>query len=78
MVMIGSEREGDRFGTNAGHTWVYVVIDDTDAHCQRARSAGAEIVMEPTDQDYGSRDYAARDPEGNIWSFGTYDPNASG
>jgi hypothetical protein len=32
--------------------------------------------MEPADQDYGSRDYIARDIEGNLWSFGTYDPSA--
>jgi uncharacterized glyoxalase superfamily protein PhnB len=38
--------------------------------------AGAEIVMPPTDQDCGSRDFTARDPEGNVWSFGTYAPGA--
>ncbi|WP_129666251.1 VOC family protein [Phytoactinopolyspora endophytica] len=53
---------------------VYVVVDDIDAHHARAVAAGAEVVMEPTDQDYGSRDYAVRDPEGNIWAFGTYRP----
>jgi uncharacterized glyoxalase superfamily protein PhnB len=37
-------------------------------------AAGAEVVMPLTDQDYGSRDYTARDPEGNLWSFGTYLP----
>ena len=37
-----------------------------------ARAAGAEIITEPHDTDYGSRDFAARDPEGNRWSFGTY------
>jgi uncharacterized glyoxalase superfamily protein PhnB len=37
-----------------------------------AKAAGAEIVLEPTDQDYGSRDFSVRDPEGNIWAFGTY------
>jgi uncharacterized glyoxalase superfamily protein PhnB len=42
--------------------------------CQRARAAGAEIIVEPHDTDYGSRDYAARDPEGNVCSFGTYRP----
>lgn len=73
MVLLGSERD-DRWGPRAGQSWVYVAIEDVDAHCERARSAGAEIVMEPTDQDYGSRDYAARDPEGNLWSFGTYRP----
>src|SRR5262245_54142737 len=40
----------------------------------RAKAAGAEILYGPRDTDYGSREYAARDPEGHIWSFGTYDP----
>jgi uncharacterized glyoxalase superfamily protein PhnB len=53
---------------------MYVVVDDPDAHCERSRAAGAEIVREPEDQDYGSRDYSARDPEGHVWSFGTYRP----
>jgi uncharacterized glyoxalase superfamily protein PhnB len=52
----------------------YVVVAELDAHCARARGAGARIVREPADTDYGSRDYAARDPEGNLWSFGTYRP----
>ncbi len=54
---------------------VYVVVDDPDGLHDRAKAAGAEIVMELTDQDYGSRDFAARDPSGNIWSFGTYRPS---
>jgi uncharacterized glyoxalase superfamily protein PhnB len=53
---------------------MYVIVDDVDAHCAQARAAGAEIIMEPTDQEYGSRDYAARDPEGHVWTFGTYRP----
>ena len=53
---------------------MYVVVEDVDAHCERAREAGAEIIREPEDQEYGSRDYSARDPEGHIWSFGTYRP----
>lgn len=78
MVMLGSESNDDDrpFGSHAGHGWTYVAIEDPDAHCERARSAGAEIVMELTDTDYGSRDYSARDPEGNLWSFGTYLPGA--
>jgi uncharacterized glyoxalase superfamily protein PhnB len=56
---------------------LYVAIDDVDAHCKRARAAGAEIVREPTDTDYGSREYACRDLEGNVWSFGTYRPTVS-
>jgi uncharacterized glyoxalase superfamily protein PhnB len=46
--------------------------DDIDALHDRAVAAGAEIVYPLTDQDYGSRDFAARDPFGNVWAFGTY------
>jgi uncharacterized glyoxalase superfamily protein PhnB len=50
---------------------VHVQIDtDIDAHCERARTAGAKIAMEPTTQFYGDRTYRAVDPEGHIWSFG--------
>ncbi|ATB28355.1 aminotransferase [Melittangium boletus DSM 14713] len=49
-------------------------VADVDAHCARARAAGAAIVMEPYNTEYGSRNYAARDLEGNVWSFGTYRP----
>ena len=42
----------------------------------RAKAAGAKILEEPTDRDYGSRDFICADPEGNIWSFGTYWPKA--
>ena len=52
----------------------YIVLDDVDAHADRARAAGAEIIAEPADQDYGGRVYSARDPEGYVWSFGSYDP----
>ena len=55
---------------------LYVAVDDVDAHCRRARSAGAEVVREPADTDYGAREYACRDLEGNVWSFGTYRPVA--
>jgi uncharacterized glyoxalase superfamily protein PhnB len=72
MVMVSGA--GDRFGTHHGQGWCYVVIEDADAHHARAVEAGAEIVEELTDQEYGSRDYSARDPEGNLWSFGTYGP----
>ncbi|MFI2712518.1 VOC family protein [Micromonospora sp. NPDC018662] len=53
---------------------VYLAVDDVDAHHRRAREAGAEIVRSPFDTDYGSRDYAARDLVGVVWSFGTYHP----
>ncbi|MET7885994.1 VOC family protein [Streptomyces avermitilis] len=80
-VMLGSKGRGGRFDDamkNAGPCGVYVVVDDVDAHHRRAVDHGAEILMPPTDQDYGSRDYMARDAEGNIWSFGTYAPEIQG
>jgi uncharacterized glyoxalase superfamily protein PhnB len=43
--------------------------DGIDAHCERARAAGAAILQEPTDQFYGDRTYSARDPEGHVWTF---------
>lgn len=56
---------------------IYVRVDDIDHHYERARDAGATIVTPLRDTEYGSREYTARDPEGNLWSFGTYDPYAS-
>lgn len=53
---------------------LYVIVDDADAHYTRAVAAGAEIIMELEDADYGGRGYTCRDIEGNIWTFGTYDP----
>jgi uncharacterized glyoxalase superfamily protein PhnB len=83
MIMLGSVRESD-YDRNApmttarkagGNTQApYVVLDDVDGHAARARAEGADIIMEPADQDYGGRNYSARDPEGNVWSFGSYDP----
>ena len=74
IVMLGSRREDDL--ATGGPQTVYVALTDTDAHHARAAEAGAEIVRAPFDTDYGSRDYAAKDPEGSIWAFGTYRPEA--
>jgi uncharacterized glyoxalase superfamily protein PhnB len=79
MVMVGSSAtswlglKSPRAlgGLSSG---VYIVVDKVDAHCERARSAGAKIMREPTDQEYGGRDYSCLDPEGHLWSFGTYQP----
>ena len=68
MVMLGTAHD------DVGHSMVYVVVDDVDAHYRRATEAGATIVAEPTEQDYGGSDYTAADPEGNLWSFGDYRP----
>ena len=76
MVMVGSSGHGDPQFEN-GRTSVYVVVDDPDALHERATAAGAEISRGLTDQDYGSREFTAKDPEGNVWSFGTYDPFAT-
>jgi uncharacterized glyoxalase superfamily protein PhnB len=73
MVMIGSSGAGDpQFET--GHASIYVIVEDPDAVYERAKAAGAGVVRELQDMDYGSREFSARDPEGNVWSFGTYDP----
>ena len=76
MVMVGSRGLGDPQFEN-GHASTYVVVDDPDALHDRARAAGAEITRELQDMDYGSREFSARDTEGNVWSFGTYDPFAA-
>jgi uncharacterized glyoxalase superfamily protein PhnB len=73
LIMFGSARE-DRYGERAGQGWIYASCDDPDALYERAKAAGAEVIAEPADQDYGSRDFAVRDLEGNRWSFGTYGP----
>lgn len=72
-VMLGSTRDDDdAWPLQPGTFGAYVVTDDPDALLTRARAAGAEVTAEPHDTDYGSRDVAFRDPEGNRWSFGTY------
>jgi uncharacterized glyoxalase superfamily protein PhnB len=71
-VMLGSARENDSGVTEPGRFSAYVVVDEPDALCERVRAGGAEVAMDLHDTDYGSRDFAARDPEGNRWSFGTY------
>jgi uncharacterized glyoxalase superfamily protein PhnB len=73
LIMLSSRQPHDPF--DMGRCCLYVAVDDPDAHHARAKAAGAEIMMELTDQDYGSREYAARDPEGNVWCFGTYRPS---
>ncbi|MCU7825618.1 VOC family protein [Kitasatospora sp. DSM 101779] len=76
-VMLGSVREDPDGAENSGPTppgsfGAYVVTADPDAVHARAAAAGAEIVDDLHETDYGSRDFAARDPEGNRWYFGTY------
>lgn len=84
MIMLGSAgRHGAGYDalvkppSETGGTCtqgLYLVVEDADAHLARARAAGAEIVLDISDKEYGGRDYTCRDPEGHVWSFGTYDP----
>ncbi|MGH2750074.1 MAG: VOC family protein [Actinomycetota bacterium] len=73
-VMLGSAGAGDEPFSNlaAGNALIYVATDYPDALFDRATAAGAEVARELRDEDYGSRGFTVRDPEGNLWSFGTY------
>jgi uncharacterized glyoxalase superfamily protein PhnB len=84
LIMLSSERDD---AAKALYRWktageaggitacICVVIDDVDAHHARALAAGADIVTPPHDNPgYPGRSYNARDPEGNDWDFGTYNP----
>jgi uncharacterized glyoxalase superfamily protein PhnB len=66
MIMFGE-------GTPEKAT-IYVAVEDADAHYERAKAAGAEITREIEDTFYDSREYSCKDPEGHVWSFGTYWP----
>ncbi len=75
MIMVGHAGEG---GLNMArradafpqlHAGVYVFVDDVDAHCRRARAAGAKVLLEPADQPWGDRMYCLTDPEGQFWMF---------
>jgi uncharacterized glyoxalase superfamily protein PhnB len=52
----------------------YLIVTDADALYERAKEAGAEILLEIKTEDYGGRGFTCRDREGHIWNFGTYDP----
>ena len=78
MIMLGSDRDND-FGRLVGSDGrssvsIYVIVEDVAHHAANARAAGADIVTEPEEQDYGGSNYVVRDPEGHIWSFGDYSP----
>lgn len=83
MIMLGSASNEGEFGKyvrtprqtgGIGTQSAYVVVHDADAHYARAVAAGARIVIDIKDEDYGGRGYSCRDPEGHLWNFGTYDP----
>ena len=82
MIMLGSARD-DAFGklqvppdgpvTQSS----YIIVPDADAVYVRAKAAGATIVHDIRDEDYGGRGFSCLDPEGQLWNFGTYDPWAA-
>jgi uncharacterized glyoxalase superfamily protein PhnB len=72
-VMLGSTGDDNEFSRRKpGTASIYVVTDAPDVLFDRATAAGAEVVRELRDEQYGSRGFTVRDPEGNLWSFGTY------
>jgi uncharacterized glyoxalase superfamily protein PhnB len=82
MIMLGSQKD-DAYGRgfkSPGELGgvetrsIYVVVADADAVYARARAAGAVVVREIQNTDYGSREFTVKDPEGHSWSVGTYDP----
>lgn len=78
VVMLASEKPDNGWVSPQSLTRLHQVItvglDDVDGHHDRAAGAGAEIVRELQDTDYGAREYGAKDPEGNQWYFTTYRP----
>ncbi|MCY1270269.1 hypothetical protein D9M71_337820 [compost metagenome] len=82
MIMLGSVRDND-YGRHLrqpdengglGTQGIYLVVADVDAVHARALAAGATIVLPLKDEDYGGRGFTCRDPEGHLWSIGSYDP----
>jgi uncharacterized glyoxalase superfamily protein PhnB len=77
LVMVASPtepwRKSPRSLGGANTQSLFVYVDDVDAHCARARAAGARILTEPSNRDYGEfedRTYGAEDCEGHRWWFG--------
>lgn len=80
IIMLGSSSAHDIFklGTpneiGRSSSALYIAVDNVDALYQQAKAAGADIIQPPEDKPYGGRDFSCRDPEGHLWSFGTYRP----
>jgi uncharacterized glyoxalase superfamily protein PhnB len=65
-----AHKSAPSLGGATTHLMTIRIGSGIDAHCERARAAGAQILEEPQDQFYGERTYRAADPEGNVWRFG--------
>lgn len=81
MIMIGPVadtpfgrfmREPGRAGGVTGA--IYAIVANPDTHHAKSVTAGFDIIMALRDEFYGGREYSVRDPEGYVWTFGTYDP----
>jgi len=70
-AVIVADVHGDRRPPRPGEVThsVTVRVEDARAHCERAREQGARILMEPTDFEYGERQYSAEDFAGHRWTF---------
>lgn len=71
-IMLGSHKPHSEWSVTPGTCGMYVVTADVDGLYRRVKDAGTKIVRELADQDYGNREFAVADPEGNLWSFGPY------
>ena len=72
-IMLGSHKPDAEWSTQPGTLAAYAVTDHVEELWQRVEHAPGVTVIRPlTSTDYGSREFAVRDPEGNAWSFGTY------
>ena len=73
-IMLGTARAGDDVHQPPGTAAAYLVADDPEAVVAAAVGAGGHLVRAVVEQDYGGKDGTVRDPEGNLWSFGSYQP----
>lgn len=79
IIMLGQMRD-DAYGRLLGDPdgrrtdGLYVAVEDVDALHAKVVESGTKIESAPHDTSYGSRDFSCRDPEGNLWCFGTYWP----
>ncbi len=83
MIMLGSTGKGGEYEKHIKQPdeiggvetqSQYLVVPDADVVYGRAKEAGAEIVIDIRDEDYGGRGFSCKDPEGHLWYVGTYDP----
>ena len=85
MIMLGSSDSGSEFSNIISQPKQiggfvtqspYIIIDDDEieAHYEKAKMYGAEILLELKSEDYGGKNYTCKDLEGHIWNFGSYDP----